>query len=315
MSDIDSTTITRGDHAGLPYLTEDNFVDWEMQVIAYLTGIQDHARVITPVRQANGKGKLLAPIQPDPANDSDSADDKQKAAEEIQNWHKSERIVLGCLMATAGNLHREAILKYRQTGGPIYTLYAKICDYHQQGDAGHSAWMSFLAIRKLATESYMTYYRRLKFAYEKIDRITPAEQSPEDWARQLTLYILLSGLPHDDTLRTSLTTQKDLSLADAASAMLRFDTSKKLAESKVEQAHAAFGGGCWTCSDKGHVARDCPHREAVQQLVTRRRNAGNGNSNAGKFRRVKGKGKGKGDANTAHTNSTGANNNPNRRER
>jgi hypothetical protein len=46
------------------------------------------------------------------------------------------------------------------------------------------------------------------------------------------LFNLLSTLLHDDPLRTSLTTQKDLTLADAALAMLCFNTNKKFADSR-----------------------------------------------------------------------------------
>ena len=49
--------------------------------------------------------------------------------------------------------------------------------------------------------------------------------------------VLLSGLPHDDTLRLSLLAQGDLLLADAASSMLHLDTGFKLAKTELEQAH------------------------------------------------------------------------------
>jgi hypothetical protein len=287
VSDTDSTTVAHGAYAGLPILSEDNFADWDMQVVAYLTGSHDHVRVITPSRQSGGKA--LAPIRPAPASATADADAKKEADAAIAEWEKSERVVLGCLMATAGKLHREAVLKHRQSSSALWDLYSKICNYHQQRDASqrHEAWMQFLAVHKSATDSYMTYYQCIKGAYDKIDRITPAGQSAEERAEELKLFTLLSNLPHDDSLHLSLTTQRDLTLADAASAMLRLDTSKKLAVSRVEQAHAAFGSNCWTCGEKDHVACECPHREAVQQLVARRRNAGNGNGG----RSWKGKGK------------------------
>ena len=75
--------------------------------------------------------------------------------------------------------------------------------------------MQFLAMRKSATEPYISYYRRVEAAYGKIDRTTPAHQQSEDLTKELTLFTPLSSLPHDDILRTSLTTQKDLSLRDA----------------------------------------------------------------------------------------------------
>ena len=65
MSD-ESTNIARGFYAGLPILTDDNFADWDMQAIAYLTGSQDHVRGITPTRQADGT--YIDPKKPTPAN-------------------------------------------------------------------------------------------------------------------------------------------------------------------------------------------------------------------------------------------------------
>ena len=59
--------------------------------------------------------------------------------------------------------------------------------------------------------------------------------------------VLLSGLPHDDTLRLSLLAQGDLLLADAASSMLHLDTGKKLAKAESEQAHTAHGTAAGLC--------------------------------------------------------------------
>ena len=39
----------------------------------------------------------------------------------------------------------------------------------------------------------------------------------------------------------------------------------------TEQAHAAQGGSCWMCGERDHLSRDFPHREAIQQLVTKGR--------------------------------------------
>ena len=154
----DSTTVLRGAYAGLPILTEDNFADWDMQIIAYLTGSQDHARVITPTKQSDGT--YLDPTRPTDADPKASADDIKKAEDNIASWDKSERIVLGCMMATAGKLHRETVLKARAAGTTMYALYARICAFHQQRDASqrHEAWMQFLSMRKSAAESYMSYY-------------------------------------------------------------------------------------------------------------------------------------------------------------
>jgi hypothetical protein len=84
-----------------------------MQIVAYLTGSQDHVEVITPAKR-----KFLDPAEPAPAGATASSEEK-KTGEAIAEWQKSEHVVLGCLVATAGKLHREAVLKHRQSGDPV----------------------------------------------------------------------------------------------------------------------------------------------------------------------------------------------------
>ena len=287
MSSDNPSTVSGGAHAGLPLLTEDNFDDWDMQIFAHLTGSHDHARVIWPTIQ---NGKPLRPQKPSPADPSASTDEKTKADEAIASWDKSERIVLGCFMATAGRLHRETILKHRQTGSSMYDLYVRIRDHHQKCDAFQrcKAWFQFFGIRRVATEQYMSYFRRVVAAYDKIDRITPPDQSPEDRAQEIKVFAILYGLPHDDPVRVLLMAQGGFTLANVTAATRRFDTGKKLADAKTERAHAARRGACWTCNERDHISRDCPHR--VQQLITKRENA-RGHS-GGRFNNNKGKGKG-----------------------
>jgi hypothetical protein len=55
-SEADLTTVTWGTYASLPILSEDNFADWDVQIVAYLTGPQDRAWVITA-----GQGALMVP--------------------------------------------------------------------------------------------------------------------------------------------------------------------------------------------------------------------------------------------------------------
>ena len=84
MSD-DATTVLRGAHPGLPLLTDTNFADWDMQVTAYLTGSHDHARVITPIRQADGS--YAAPTKPSPAGPNDTPEDVKEADAAISSWN------------------------------------------------------------------------------------------------------------------------------------------------------------------------------------------------------------------------------------
>jgi hypothetical protein len=159
----------------------------------------------------------------------------------------------------------------------------------------------------------MSYFRRVVAAYDKIDCITPADQPPEDRAQELKLFAILNGLPQDDPLRVSLIAQGALTLNGISAAMLRIDTGKKLAEAGTEQAHAAQGGSCWTCGEKDHLSRDCLHREAVQQLITKRKNAGGGthkSNNSNNNNNNNNKGKGKGTAAAAATDAAAASSTP-----
>ena len=55
MSDAESTTVARDAYVDLPILSEDNFADWDMQIVAYLTGSQgprpDHHNICPSFRR------------------------------------------------------------------------------------------------------------------------------------------------------------------------------------------------------------------------------------------------------------------------
>lgn len=149
-------------------------------------------------------------------------------------------------MATASKLHQEAILKHRQSSEPVYQLYSKISTYHQQCDASqqHKAWMQVLGQCRSPTELYTSIYQHIDTGYDKIECITPANQTDAECFKELKLFTILSALPHDNPLHTLLIAQENLTLEGAAAAMLCVNIGKKLASTKLEQAHAALGG-CW----------------------------------------------------------------------
>jgi len=161
MSEPDA--ITMGHHR-IPILTHDNFSDWEIAIISYLTITSDHIRVIE--QRTNSAGVLA-----DPARPSD--------AKEANKWDASECEALGIIMATASKLHREVILKHRADKGAVYRLWVKICNSHQSRDASlrHQAWMEFFTTRKAPDESYSAYVTRKEGLGARIERLTPAAQT------------------------------------------------------------------------------------------------------------------------------------------
>ena len=89
MSDTETATAGCGAHASLPILTEDNFSDWDMQIMAYLTGTQDHACVIMPTLPAS-TAAYQDPAPPAAAPATATADEAKAAAVDIALWQKSE---------------------------------------------------------------------------------------------------------------------------------------------------------------------------------------------------------------------------------
>jgi len=64
----------------------------------------------------------------------------------------------------------------------------------------------------------------------------------------------------------SLIMQKDLTFSDTSTAMLCVDTSNSVV---TEMANVAFDGWCYMCKGTGHIAANCPHHEAITQLIVR----------------------------------------------
>ena len=85
----------------------------------------------------------------------------------------------------------------------------------------HEAWLEFLSIRKSPSEFYTEYPNRLDAAYAKIERIPRENQTSTQRSSE-------PGLPFDDHIRQTLTTQSSLTLAKATEACVRFDTGHKI---------------------------------------------------------------------------------------
>jgi hypothetical protein len=280
----------RSGYALVPVLTKDNFMKWEIQVRAYLTGVSDHVRVIR--RTKDNTGKYQDPTPP--------TDD-----EDLKAWNKSERVAQGVIMATASDLHLELI--HRRSEGPVWKMWTEIEAQHQQHDASlrHEAWMQLFAIRRKPSEPYIDLYRRVEAARAKIDRVTPADLTTAQRSEELGLFTIINALDIDDPLRRQLISQKDITLADAYSSFMRTDRGDALKTEAIESAHAALGS-CFLCQSPEHFARDCPHREAIKNLVTNRNN-GRGRGRG----RGRGFGFGSGGASRANAASSSTSTTPN----
>ena len=272
---VEPESVVSGHYRGLPVLSRDNFPDWEIQVIAFLTGAADHVRVIE--RRHGANNTLVDPAAPTDAN-------------ELTRWNASEREAMGVIMSTACKAHRELILRHRDAGKPVFQLWTKICSLYQSRDAAHrhEAWLEFLACRKAPDELYSAYGARVEAAYAKIERITPSNQTAAERAAELTLFALLSGLSFDDPIRQSLTTQRDLTLDEANKAFVRYDTAKKIHLADAESANATRSMCCWKCDSPDHLSNACPHAGAVKDLIAKRNAASrSGSSSGGRNRRGK----------------------------
>ena len=126
----------------VPILTKDNFMKWEIQVHAYLTGAADHVWVIQHTKGSDGK--YVNPIQP-------------TNLDELKDWNKSKHMAMGVIMVTASNLHLKLVHKMGEE--PVWELWKAIEAQHQQHDASlwHEAWMQLFAIWKRPDEGYVDY--------------------------------------------------------------------------------------------------------------------------------------------------------------
>jgi hypothetical protein len=254
-------------YSHIPALTRENYPKWQLSIKAYLTP-GDHVHVIRCMKDTSGN--LLDPVAP-------------TNAIELEKWNQSERHVLGVIMGTTTDLHYKLLSKHQHGG--VWPLWKAIEAQHISHDASlcHEARMQLFGICKRHEEAYLNLYCHVNNAHSRIDCITPANQSTEDRSNEITLFTLLSVLPTDDPLCCQLVSQKGVTLDGAYSAFLRTNRDTTVA-SKVKSASAAFFPCCHRCEQPGHFTRDCPHFEAIAQLVSQcigasTGNSGNGNGN------------------------------------
>ncbi len=254
MSDSDSVSL--GLYCSLPVFSRNNFGNWKIQIIAYLTGVTDHVHVIS--RHPNAASVIVDPAHP--------TDDTEAA-----KWDASECMALGVIMSTASKLHGKIILAYCEAATPVFELWEKIGSLHQLHDAllHHQAWLQFFSTCKTSDESYTELSGCVEGLWVKIDCLTPINQTRAEHGAELKLLGCLFALPFDDHVRQSLTMQLGLTLEQVQEAFVCVDTGVKLHLAGADSANAARTANCWTCNMPGHFSHECPHPRAIKDLLNK----------------------------------------------
>ena len=103
----------------------------------------------------------------------------------------------------------------------------------------------------------------------------------------LELQAALCGTRTNDPLRRQLVAQKNICLDDVRASFLRTNQNASI-PAALESANAATSIPCFICRLLGHIAKNCPHADAINNLVTQR--AGNSPSSHGGKQKFKFKG-------------------------
>ena len=126
---------------------------------------------------------------------------------ELEAWQRSERMAIGIIAGSVIDLHLEILHRFEDKSA--WALWCAIEAVHEQKDASlrHGAWMGLLGVRQGEDEVYGKYLRRITDARARVDRVTPADLTPEERMDELCLFTALSGMRPNDPLHQSLLTQ------------------------------------------------------------------------------------------------------------
>jgi len=249
---MSSGSHTLGSFAHLPMLTKDNYQDWQAAIKAYLTGYR-HVRVITRTCDATTSA-LVDPVCP-------------MDATELEAWETSEGIAMGVIASTMYKLHGDLVTEHE--GGSPLTLWKVIESQHLNKDISlcHQAWTLLFTHCQGPDDDYIDYWRRGADIKANLDRITPTNLTGRQVINEIYLFAQVYGLCTEDPLRHRYVSQALPSINEVYDSFLRLLTNKKT-WAQVESVNAAFTVKCFHCVQPGHVAKDCPHAEALDKLVS-----------------------------------------------
>ena len=249
---MSSDSCTLGSFAHLLMLTKDNYQDWQAAVKAYLTRYR-HIRVITRMHDAM-TGALVDPVRP-------------MDATELEAWETSEGIAMGVIASTVYKLHGDLVAEHE--GGSPLALWKAIESQHLNKDISlrHQAWTLLFAHRQGPDDDYINYWRRGADIKANLDRIMPTNLTGRQVINEIYLFVQVYSLRTEDPLCHRYVSQALPSIDEVYDSFLRLLTDKKT-QAQVESVNAAFMAKCFHCLQPRHVAKDCPHAEALDKLVS-----------------------------------------------
>lgn len=100
-----------------------------------------------------------------------------------------------------------------------------------------------------------------------LDRITPADLTSHQVIEEIYLFTPIYGLHEDESLRQHFISQAIPSVDKVYSAFLRVSVDRKT-KAKIESVNAASMVNCYCCLGPSHVAKLCPHAEALDKVVS-----------------------------------------------
>ena len=97
-------------------------------------------------------------------------------------------MAVGIIAGSVIDLHLEHLHRYEDKNA--WSLWCAIEAVHEQKNVSlcHSAWMGLLGVRQGEDEGYCKCLRCITGARARVDRVTPADLTPEECMDELVLF-------------------------------------------------------------------------------------------------------------------------------